>query len=468
MSTASTLTNSIKGEIASLKALVGVNSNKAKLPITSNNSVMGNLIDIFNQVGGYNEFISVIENILVKNIKEIELTIKSTIKIALKQTISCGIEPTIDNSLTVTGVTFELKKIDPQSILSIDPQSSNGGLIYFDNDNGLNSEDFDVFLYTVIKQSIDTNTQTFYPWKNLFSIAFKEYDNASKKSNLLTIKINSSYNGKKLNSFISDYIDSIQLFDNVNLISSIFDDIMGTKIYSQYKTKDQLLAEKIINDLIDKILNNVNDGDVLDESFYAFSNDDYNSMLETSELKHIGAFNYNGDEAQNISVDENIVTDSLTGLKSVDPSKISEQTKIITQTINNAVNSVVSKSQIKDQDAFALKMDFIQKIVTKIANATTISIFTPKIITIFELTNKLLVGEESESVNAVDFTKANINVFKKIIVKIRDIISTEITNKIKEMLQPLIDGVVKILLKEQMANYTNIMGGLTKLINSTV
>jgi len=243
---------------------------------------------------------------------------------------------------------------------------------------------------------------------------------------------------------------------------------MGTKIYSQYKTKDQLLAEKIINDLIDKILNNVNDGDVLDESFYAFSNDEYNSMLETSELKHIGAFNYNGDEAQNISVDENIVTDSLTGLKSVDPSKISEQTKIITQTINNAVNSVVSKSQIKDQDAFALKMDFIQKIVTKIANATTISIFTPKIITIFELTNKLLVGEEYESVNAVDFTKANINVFKKIIVKIRDIISTEITNKIKEMLQPLIDGVVKILLKEQMANYTNIMGGLTKLINSTV
>ena len=314
MATASTLSNEIKGSIASLKALVGVNNKKFNKNIKSTNDVMGNLIEIFNQLGGYNEFVSVIENILVKNIGEIELTIKSTLKIALKQIISCGIEPTIDNSLTVTGVTFQLKNIDPESILSIDPQSTNGEVVYFDNDNGLTSEDFDVFLYTVIKQSIDTNTQTFYNWKNLCSISFKEFDDVTKKSNLLTIKINSAYNGKKLNSFISDYLDSIKLFNNVQLISSIFDDIMGSKIYSKNKTKDQLLSEKIIHDLVDKILNNVNEGDVLDDSFYTFSNDSYNSMLESSELKHLGVFKYNGDENKNIGVDEDILINSLLGL----------------------------------------------------------------------------------------------------------------------------------------------------------
>lgn len=103
-------------------------------------------MEIFKQLGGYEDMIKSIENILSTKLEDIEETIKSAIKIALKNVISCGIEPTIGDSLILTGVTFNIGKIDPMSVLSIDPTSENGTYGYFDNFTGVDSKDFNVFL----------------------------------------------------------------------------------------------------------------------------------------------------------------------------------------------------------------------------------------------------------------------------------------------------------------------------------
>ena len=130
MPTVSSKKQDIFGGIAALKALTDQSLNKLNKSVGSNlgeaNNIMTALLEIFNQLGGYDELIQVIENVLNKSLGDIETTIKGTIKTALKQIISCGVEPTINNDLITSGVTFSLKNIDPLSLLTIDPQSENG------------------------------------------------------------------------------------------------------------------------------------------------------------------------------------------------------------------------------------------------------------------------------------------------------------------------------------------------------
>lgn len=476
MSTVNQQKNGIFGGIAALKTIANqslIKANGFKSSILGDaNDIMSSLLEIFNQLGGYNELIQTIENILIKRLDDIENTIKGAIKTAIKQTISCGVEPTITSDLISTGVTFNLKNIDPLVLLNINPQSDNGELVYFDNDQGVNSRDFNVFLYSVIADGINNQTSTGSTWYSsnlstkqpLASVSFQEFDSSNVISNKLTVKINNFYLGKKLSSFISDYLDSIKLFNNTQLLSSIFDDITGTKIFSINKTVDQIAAEKIIQKLCTNILNNVDESDVVDDSFYVFSNDTYNSILEESEKKKNGTFTYNGDTNLQITVDQTSLMNSLLNLKNTDSTKISDQTIIIKGAIDNLTNDIVKNTSVSDKDQFALKLNFIQNIIQKLMSSITMFIFSPKIIYLFVMTNKLLGIEDSE--NVLDFVKKNINIYKLIIIAIRDVIVSEITKEIEKLLAPLISQVMIILTKEKFSIYKTQLDGILALVAS--
>ena len=447
----------ITGKIAALKSLADKKVGNSKL-IKKSKNLIDTLLDIYKQLGGYKEMIETIEDILVKKLSEIELIIKSTIKTSLKQIISCGIEPTITEKLTLTGVTFTIKNIDPLNILTTDPISDNGQLLYFDNEKGVNSKDFNVFLYTLIRNTVannlNSNSAVWYNNNNkpLCTLTYYEYDSINKRSNVINVKIDNTYLGKKLSAFISDYLDSIKLFNNTQVLSSIFNDIMGVRTFSSNKTIEQLMAEKMIEKLCDDILNNVNESDVLDESFYEFSNDTYNTMMEESEDKRLGIFRHIGDVETNITVDETIVLQALLDLKNTDSKNISDQTNIIKDSIDKIADNVVGNNQnVSDADKFSLKMNFIQKIISKLMNTITMMIFSPKIIYLFVMTSSLLGLDENTDIKT--FIKNNINIFKIIIAKIRDVITDIIIKKIKEMLAPMVASVVKRLAKERMSNY---------------
>jgi len=474
MSTVSKQKQDIFGGIAALKALTDQSLNKVN-GITSfilgeANNIMSSLLEIFNQLGGYNELIQMIENVLNKGLDDIETTIKGTIKTAIKQIISCGVEPTIDSSMILTGVTFSLKNIDPLSLLTIQPESENGQLVYFDNENGFTSKDFNVFLYSVISEGISNPSSIGHTWYNedsepILNLSYQEYTTGStNNSNVITIKINSFYEGKKLSSFISDYLDSVKLFNNTQLLSSIFDDIMGSKIFSLNKTVDQLAGEKIIQKLCADILNNVNESDVIDDSFYIFSNDTYNSILEEANNKKKGIFTYAGDTDLDVVINQTSLMNSLLDLKNTDSTKISDQTNIIKTAIDNITNDIISKTNIPEKDKFALKLDFIQKIISELMSTITMFIFSPKIIYLFIMTSKLLGIEDTGDI--VQFIKNNINIFKIIIIKIRDLIVAEITKEIKNMLLPLISQTLVVLTKEKLSIYKKQIDGILSLIET--
>lgn len=474
MSYFSEQTTAINGKIAALKAVKEKVKGKYDRMVSEAKTLMDSIMEIYKQLGGYVDMIKSIETILSTKLEDIEETIKSAIKIALKNVISCGIEPTIDDSLILTGVTFNISKLDPMSILSIDPTSENGTYGYFDNLTGIESRDFNVFLYTLIKKSINNPFYSGATWNiitkedgenikvPLFKATYQEYDPITMESNILTIKIDSAFKGQTLSYFISQYLDSVRLFNNVQIISSIFDDILGTKILSINKTTEQIAVEKQIEEIVDNILNKAEDeNEVIDDSFYTFSNDVYSQILENAEKKKRGVFTYDQKSNTEIEVDQELILDSLNGLK-IDNLLVSEQTKILVATIDNIANDLESKSEIKSGYGLSFKTDFITKIINKLMTTISMTILSPKIIFLFSMTTKIF-GIEDEK-DAIDFIKSNINVYKIIIIGIRDIIMQELIKQIKEMLTPMIESMMLELTKEKFAIYKKQLKTITSLI----
>ena len=80
------------------------------------------------------------------------------------------------------------------------------------------------------------------------------------------------------------------------------------------------------------------------------------------------------------------------------------------------------------------------------------------------MTSKLLGVEEDGDI--VQFIKNNINIFKIIIIKIRDLIVAEITKEITKLLTPLISQTLVILTKEKLAIYKKQLDGILSLIQT--
>lgn len=456
-------TNNIKGKIASLKAISDKSSKKYEKNVTEIKSLMGSITNIIAQLGGgYDEIIQSIQTILSEKLDDIEEIIKSAIKISIKQTISCGVDPSIGDDLINDGITFELDKIDTLSILTIDPQSENGSYIYFDNLSGVNSDDFNVYLYTIIKNTLKNKTYNGDVWyksdiennervlKPLLRTTYKEYNPETFKSNLLTIKIDKSFKGKKISYFISEYLDSIKLYDSVQIISTIFDEILGAKIISTNKTSNQLLKEKQIRGIIDNLINNIEDeNEVVDESYYQFSNETYDILIKETENKRLGKISY-GANNNTIEVNRDVLLDNLNGLK-VNDLSIKEQTNILNNTINEVAKNLSENSFIRKSDEQSFKEDLVNSILSEIMNTMSAVILSPKITFLFSMTSRIF-GIQDED-NMIEFIKKNINIYKLIILNIREIIMKILLDKIKQLLSPMINNMIKELAKEKLSIY---------------
>lgn len=466
MSFYSKQTDKINGKIASLKTITDISIKKYEMLKSEINNLMDSILSIIKQLGGYDDMVSSIQTILSEKLDDIEEIIKSAIKIAIKQIISCGVEPSISDELINEGVSLQLDKIDPLSILSVDPLSENGTYSYFDNLSGTNSKDFNVYLYTIIKKTLQNNQYNGDIWykndiennenvrKPMFRATYQEYDDVSMRSSILTIKIDESFRNKKLSYFISEYLDSIKLFNSVQIISTIFDELFGTRVISFGKTKDQLLIEKKIENIINKLLNNIEDEtDTIDDSYFSFSNETYDLLIEQAENKRLGKYAKNN----SIEIDRDLILNSMNGLK-VDNLTTIEQTKVLNEAIDSISNQL-SENNGDNADKMSHKKDIIDFILSRLMLTMSLVTLSPKIIYLFSLTNKIL-GIEDDS-DAVSFIKSNINIYKLIILKIREIIMEVLIEKIKELMAPMISTLVKELVKEKMSIYKSQLQTLT-------
>lgn len=430
------------------------------------------IVDLFTALGSIDDLISVLSNIIINQLEYIERAIKEILKQQIKDNISCNVDPSVLRELYENGIDLPLKTIDIFNLMRKSPKSSDANLFYFDTDlydqtEMYKSTDFNAFLWYVINLGTNNSTEPNNAWGvnqgvssiNLAQLTFNETSPTSTYNNVVNFKINKDYvdAGNKLTNFNSDFIDSVKLFDKKEVVANIFGKIFGSLDFSIKRTQEEILLQDQINEIINKITNE-NGDTTIDDSYFSFSNDEYNTMLEKAELKKKGLFPFISDTTTFVQISTEDIMQALNG---IDEGTLVEQEEVFTNAINTITDMALSNNSanINPKDKYSFKVNLIKRMITELSSLMTLTIVSPKLYILLAVNLKLL-GIDIDS-NIMDFIKKNFNLVSGIVRGIKDQILDELFNKVKDMAIDLSMRMAAEFLKNQARMKMQVITSLT-------
>jgi hypothetical protein len=398
------------------------------------------LIDLVRSLVGYNDLKRNITDVITRKLPQIELEIKNSLKKDLKDLVSCSVNPGIPTWFKSggSGVTLKLSDIDFFDITKVDPKSPFGFLIYSDQQTGLNSTDFNTFLYSNIELNRDSyspNGGSYSTWgsstinEDIIDIRFSPI--GTTQNNIVNFKTNSNYDNKTLTELNNNFIDSINLFGSPNSIDSgkilaaIVDNLFGTVSVNIGKTKKQLKKEAEINEVLKCILN-ADDSDVIDDSFFTFSNEQI-KMIELqvkNKSKGIGILETCGNTPASVPIEillesNEEINDSInttTGTTSPEEAQVNA----VDKAIDNIANA--QTENVADVDIPTIKVNFILELIKRFMQSIISIILSPKLITLYAINHQIIYGQGSSYDGPIDFMKKNKTLITRISKTVLEII----------------------------------------------
>jgi hypothetical protein len=455
----------IMGNIAALNV---INEGLPKFNIQNSFSSINNktnpvdfLLDLVQSLIGYQELKGDIVDVITRKLPEIESQIKKTLKQDLKGYVSCGVNPSIPVWLRSSGSGVELKlsNIDFFETMKSDPNSDFGFLLFEDTTSGLNSTDFNTFLYSNIdlnKADFTPNGGVSSPWglsttgSNIVDVKFSPV--GTTVNNIIKINANVNYDNKTLTEFNNAFIDSITLFgspNNINgskILNGIIDNLFGTISVKVGKTKKQLKKEAEINEVLECILNS-DENDVIDDSYFEFDNAQLTKIeTEVNNRKNgIKVLETCGNLIAQVPIDVLIDVNKdfsastiTTGTTTPEEEQVVAMTKAI-DTISDTQASNANTINVP-----TVKLNFLLDLIKNFMKSIINIILSPKLMTLFSLNFKILYGISSEYDGPIDFMKKN----KNLIVSIS-----------KAVLEPIIKMLLSMVLKRLTAMISKKLSG---------
>jgi len=409
------------------------NSNKSKL--------QDFIISLFKALAGIEELFNSINKIIINELDAIENNIKDILNRSIKENISCNIDPSLLDTLFTDGIYLSVKDVDLFGLMKINPTSSIGKLLYFDTANTFKSSDFNTFLWNVITTPSSLLTDSEANWNDIITVRFYENITYNNKLlyNVINIKLNTKYKNLPLSQFNSDYINSIKIFNKKTVIAKIFDNIFGSISFNLNKTQNEILLEEEINQIINNI-SELEDNQEIDDSYFTFSNDQYNELLRISELKRIGAYSYTGTSIGGINLPLSTITSSLYDM--TDDATLVQQNNIFNTIIDQSVTALIESdpnNNISDNDIYNLKLNIITNIVKEFTLIATSSFMSPKIYILLVMNNQML-GINTPN-TAIDYLSQN-----------------------KKFISSIVKGIMNIIIEALMADLLIYVGKLVKKV----
>lgn len=440
------------GDIAALRASAEgfpkFKTNASFPSINNDGNSMDFLTDLLKSLVGFESLKNVVVTTITHNLEGIEDDVKLILKKELKKLVSCSVNPSIPDwvkhssvSSTATGINLELRKLDYLGLLLVEPTSQSGNLLYDDISAGINSTDFNTFLYNTVQD--DGNENSWGSVTQPQDILSLTFNSIGSTNNVINLRVSPYYsnpaNGKKLTDVNNDYIDSISLFGSDKMINSIIDSLFGSIAFTIKKSKKQLQKEAEI----DKVINDIINADitkVIDNSYFSFSNEDAKIFESIVNNRRNGVAILEG----STQFESSIPLDSLT--------TFNQQIFTATTTVQKAtaisagLDDLANKSVegVSGSDVYAMKLNFIDNIIKKLMTAIANVVLSPKLIMIYALNHSIVYGSSFD--DAIDFMRKNKTLIRSILNGIRDSI---IAILLKEVLKAVTELVSKNLIETQ-------------------
>lgn len=391
------------------------------------------------------ETIRIVVEILIEFFPALIRIIKAGIIKAVKESLLCPTDFTIPNPTPT--VVLDMDQVDYSKILKVDPTRFPGTLLFGEIDRDMN-----LFVSQLI--STGTNQDT---WKNILDFNFDP------NTETMSVKINDSYAGKPFDTFLEDFINSIELINFNNFVPTLINQINGSLDFASPNFDFDFSYDKErVDKLIEKVLNSdqCEENFFLDDSFFEFTNDELLDIEKKANERASGSAIIDYSCTPYISRTstetlENFYND-VSGTSGTESKKIVREylDTIITEATSATAGSIDSGAQKK---AFSLKLALsLPKVFTNI-------IFTPKIVIMKQLSNKLIKNTIIEGGSSYDYAVYN-KVFFDFVVReslaaLLEIIFNQIKREIAKLIGEFVANLVAEATDKRVQQILSLTGG---------
>lgn len=306
------------------------------------------------------------------------------------------------------------------------------------------------FLEGAVTESATTNNVMFYIGDTLAATMDIRSGNVSASTEHREILIRSlveCYPGLTVFEFNYDYVMSIKLFDAKVLAHSLMESVLNTNlgIGVNMGIKHQEGTETI-KEIIKNILET--DDSEINDCYYTFDNTKYDSLLRKAEEKRARQQRF-GNVTHEIGM-FNSVNDILNEYDA--NAELHQQIDVLHRAITQA--AVTVSEGVPDSDKFDVEFNFIFDLIEALTTAIVNGILSPKVLMLLEVNQKIM-GGTWEKFTMKDLLEALRSIIVAIIKEIRDMVIQELLKLVLKVLEPIIQTIAAILLREQLESYAD-------------
>jgi hypothetical protein len=394
------------------------------------------------------------------------------------------------------GFDIDIATIDTMGYLRNAPLSEVGKNFYFDCDYKVNnlyqSTDFNVFLWYVINKGMTAPEfeRKKLIWDNRVRVKLMErdedyrlswfmdtnkdkrkiidisyIDNGTTATNKLNIKINpetyyrsrktkkSKFFNKTIFEFNNDYLNSMKLLHRRPIIANITDVFTGGNLTFSAGIS---LDEQIIMGQVDKIIKNVVEADdtEISDCYFSFSNDEFNAMLEESEMRMMGKMMMNGNTNQTTSYNQEELLASLDKVSSA-----ANQQEVVSSIENlffdiAATPAKEGSGSIGINPTFGYDSNLLSLLIRAIIYPIVKVVLSPKVLLMFQVNGKIMGNTPPDPMGILS---SFFVIIKNVIKMVKDLLIEMFLEFVIETLKPILELFASKLFLEMLEEYRTLL-----------
>lgn len=253
--------------------------------------------------------------------------------------------------------------------------------------------------------------------------------------------------------FNFDYIWSLKLFDPKVVAAQMIDAIVGLTTINLGLSYERIFLQEEIKRMVSDVIHS--DDTEVNDCFFTFSNDKYNSLVIQSEKLRQGLYSTHPNQ-EGIKLDINAIEDTL---NSINSAASKEEQKTAIQGALRDIQGMISPSPTNaletDKISPSFGLDFIENLLTNLATVLAQSFLSPKVYLLIAVNMKIM-GEQTDVTIEMLIAKLK-NLIVDMIRLIRDQILNYFTEKLMELLKEISINVGTKLAIEQALYYYNLI-----------
>lgn len=255
------------------------------------------------------------------------------------------------------------------------------------------------------------------------------------------------YPGLTVFEFNYDYVMSIKLFDAKVLAHSLMESVlnmnMGLSVGLGMRHQE---GTETIKEIIKNILET--DDSEINDCYYTFDNTKYDSLLRKAEEKRARQERF-----CNVTHETGLFDSVNDILNEYDANaELHEQVDVLHRAITQA--AVTVSEGVEESDKFDVEFNFIFDLIEALTTAIVNGILSPKVLMLLEVNQKIM-GGTWEKFTLKDLIQALRAIIVAIVKEIRDMVIQELWKLVPNALEPIIQMLASILLREQLDNYAD-------------